>query len=258
MHRLIEIGFQQAGHWQLVEGRLVVELTRLATEKNILYAFICDGEVKYVGKTVSTLATRLAGYRNPAPSQTTNVRNNQRIRAVLASDGTVDIYALPDNGLLHYGAFHLNLAAGLEDDLIRVLNPEWNGGRAEPVVATEKQAEPPVPLEVAMDGVKESFAVVLHPTYFNSGFFNVRVGDGALLGGDGETIEIYVYTRSRPILGTINRTANLNGTPRIMGGTTLRSWFQDNAAVNDTIKVDVLSPTAIQLRAPGQAGPTDY
>jgi len=38
---------------------------------------------------------------------------------------------LADHGLLHYGGFHVNLAAGLEDSLIRDLNPPWNGGKKE-------------------------------------------------------------------------------------------------------------------------------
>jgi hypothetical protein len=78
MNRLVEIGFQQAGHWLLQGGKISFELSRLATQRNILYAFVCDGEVKYIGKTVSPLATRMSGYRHPSPSQTTNVRNNAR------------------------------------------------------------------------------------------------------------------------------------------------------------------------------------
>jgi hypothetical protein len=34
-------------------------------------------------------------------------------------------------GLLAYGGFHVNLAAGLEDSLILDLSPLWNGGRKE-------------------------------------------------------------------------------------------------------------------------------
>ena len=251
MNRLIEIGFQQAGHWRLDGGKLVSELTRLMTQKNILYAFISDGEVKYIGKTASTLGGRMRGYRNPAETQTTNIRNNRRIHDILASGGAVDIYALPDSGLLHYGAFHLNLAAGLEDDLIRVINPEWNGGRTEIAPATMLvEAASAPPLDELLEGTKRSFAFVLQPTYYRTGFFNVGVADEALLGADGETIELYTDAVPEPILGKINRTANRNETPRIMGGTGLRNWFQANAAENDQIRVDVFSATAIRLHSP--------
>ena len=38
----------------------------------------------------------------------------------------VEIHALPDNGLLYYRGFHVNLAAGLEDSLVATLKPVWN------------------------------------------------------------------------------------------------------------------------------------
>lgn len=38
----------------------------------------------------------------------------------------VDLFALPDHGLLHFGTFHINLAAGLEDSIVSSLKPEWN------------------------------------------------------------------------------------------------------------------------------------
>ena len=45
-----------------------------------------------------------------------------------SKDSVIEIHALPDNGLLYYGGFHVNLAAGLEDNLIKILKPEWNRG----------------------------------------------------------------------------------------------------------------------------------
>jgi hypothetical protein len=148
MDSLLAIGFEPVGHWLLRDGRLAFELTRHATARNILYAFVVDGAVRYVGKTTQPLRTRLAGYRAPGPTQTTNIRNSQRLAAEIVAGAAVDIFALPDNGLMHYGAFHINLAAALEDDIIRRLNPEWNGGtadREEPLVATPIDNPPPGP-----------------------------------------------------------------------------------------------------------------
>jgi hypothetical protein len=36
------------------------------------------------------------------------------------------VYAPPDNGLLHYSGFHVNLAAGLEDSLVATIKLPWN------------------------------------------------------------------------------------------------------------------------------------
>ena len=85
----------------------------------------------YVGKTVQPLRIRMAGYKTPGPTQPTNIKNNGKIREALAQGKRVEIMVLPDNGLLHYGGFHVNLAAGLEDSLVRELMPPWNGGQKE-------------------------------------------------------------------------------------------------------------------------------
>ena len=63
MNRLLDIGFELSGHWFLTEGRLDFALARNATRSNILYAFVTDGEVLYVGKTVRTLTVRMSNYR---------------------------------------------------------------------------------------------------------------------------------------------------------------------------------------------------
>ena len=253
MNRLLDIGFAYAGRWALTKEKgLEVSLMRHATQRNILYAFVTDGIVKYVGKTTRTLAERMAGYQRPARSQTTNINNNQRIRECLEAGTSVDILALPDSGLLHYGAFHINLAAGLEDDLIRTLAPEWNGGRAE---AAKPAQEPELQLRGDGDGadavsgpsVLGTFPLTLQPTYFRTGFFNVGVGHASELGADGDTIEIFLGNASKPVLGTINRRANNNGTPRIMGGPQVRDWFHSNCRGMDQLTVDVLSPVSIRI-----------
>ena len=118
MNRLLDIGFQCVGHWLLEDEKLVCQLDSLANLQNILYAFICNGEIKYVGKTGMKLRSRMYGYQNPGDSQKTNIRNHKLIMDALRNDYAIDIFALPDHGLLHYGAFHMNMADGLERSLI--------------------------------------------------------------------------------------------------------------------------------------------
>jgi len=240
MNRLLDIGFHAVGHWELVDGELSFELLRHGSQRNILYAFVSDGDVKYVGKTVQPLTKRLYGYKNPGSSQSTNIKNNARIKELLRSGAAVDILALPDNGLLHYGQFHVNLAAGLEDSIIAVLQPEWNG---QPKKAAENE-----PLENRPPLI-DSFSIVLHKTYFNSGFFNVPVAHTESLGAHGEQIDILCGTTPHPITGAINRRCNTNNAPRIMGGVGLRDWFQANAKVMGEIHVGVFSPNEIQVNA---------
>ena len=168
---------------------------------------------------------------------------------VLAAGAAVEILVLPDNGLLHYGQFHVNLAAGLEDDIIGVLNPEWNGGAPEEISKSSTEEAAAVPNSARGTFSSGTFSFVLQPTYYRTGFFNVGVSSQKFFGADGETIELFLGSSQHPILGTINRCANPNGTPRIMGGAGLRDWFNANAAISGEIIVEVLSPTAIRLNA---------
>ena len=127
MERLINIGFRKVGEWKALRESISPELFNLANASNILYAFISNDEVLYVGKTTQSLKKRMYGYQNPGPTQFTNIKGHKLLLKLLANGRRVDIYALPDDGLHHVGDFHLNLAAGLEDSIISTLKPKWNG-----------------------------------------------------------------------------------------------------------------------------------
>ena len=99
MKRLQGIGFERVGRWLLNNEGLDFEIDRFADKTNILYAFICSGAVKYVGKSTKSLQTRMGQYRNPGSDQITNIGNNRRILETLHRGIDVEIYVLPDNGL---------------------------------------------------------------------------------------------------------------------------------------------------------------
>ena len=120
------MGFRRVGSWSIEGDVLKLGLAEHSNDKNILYAFVCSGAVTYIGKTVQPLKRRLYGYQFPVATQSTNLKGHSFIKAALLSSSDVEIYALPDNGLLYYGGFHVNLAAGLEDSLVSILKPAWN------------------------------------------------------------------------------------------------------------------------------------
>jgi len=125
--RLLKIGFQLAGRWVLRDARPICDiLVDAPTSPNVLYAFVTDSVVRYVGKTTRGLQKRLYGYEKPGPTQRTNIRNHDRIKTALSNGTQVDIYVMPDSGLHAIGEFPINLAAGLEDSIIKKLKPEWN------------------------------------------------------------------------------------------------------------------------------------
>ena len=147
VHRLLKIGFERVGRWVLKNEGLDFEIDRFADKKNILYAFVSSGVVKYVGKSTKTLKNRMSQYRTPGSSQYTNDGNKKRILKDLRSGLNVEIFSLPDSGLIQFGDFHVNIAAALEDDIIRQLAPEWNGNPSAEagIILDEDQIQPPPP-----------------------------------------------------------------------------------------------------------------
>jgi hypothetical protein len=271
MDQLLRIGFHHVGYWMLDSkrtGRIQCSLRTAAPYEKTLYAFIVNGDVKYVGKTTRTLAMRMKDYeaglrerekasRNDIPSPrapSTNARVGRALFTALSGGDMVEIYVLPDVDLHHYGDFHLNLAAGLEDSIIEVMAPAWNGGKKVLSDGTEediKQSNAPLPpTDLSYrDWPIATVFVKMGKTYWDQGFFNVSAEISEAFGADGENIEIFCGDQAEPLLGTINRRANSNQTPRIFGGKRLREWIQPNLARDATMRVDVLTPTAIRLSA---------
>lgn len=114
------------GEWQLTDDGLEFVIPENANVTNVLYCFVVDDEPKYIGKTTRPLKKRMYEHQNPGATQSTNIRINSLIKSVLNSGKKVLLYAFRDPELLHYGSFHINLAAGLEDSIVKNLAPPWN------------------------------------------------------------------------------------------------------------------------------------
>jgi len=126
LEKLVSLGFEKVGRWFWDGYDLNFEITQHAKERDILYAFVVDGEVKYLGKSIQTLHKRIYLYKNCGPSQRTNIRVRDKLRASLKSGSQVLIYAFVQKIPLMYQDIPINLAAGLEDNLIAAIRPEWN------------------------------------------------------------------------------------------------------------------------------------
>lgn len=246
MNRLIEIGFIKVGYWQVSDGLLKYSLDpEYSDVKNNLYAFVCDGEVKYVGKTTRLLKNRMYHYSRPGPTQSTNIKNNANIRQMIDRDIAVDIFVLPDTGLMHYGQFHLNLAAGLEDSIISIINPIWNGNKS---MSIEEDVIPESrDVSIVQASNTKTFSFNMANTYWSRGFFNVPVISKDEFGQDGEKIKILFRDGTNSVIGMINRTANSSKSPRIMGGTDLRNHFQNSYNIDDIVSFEVITPHIIKL-----------
>lgn len=125
MQRLIDIGFKKVGYWFLKDNKISFDVTSDG-KTNILYAYIIDSEVMYVGKSSRTLKERLGNYKNPEPSQKTNMRINSFIKDNLLSGRKVIIYEYSKESDLRIGVFKVDISAGLEESIIKIINPKWN------------------------------------------------------------------------------------------------------------------------------------
>ena len=89
--------------------------------------------------------------------------------------------------------------------------------------------------------------LTLHKTYYNQGFWNVPVGLDRYVRPDEGPITLVLGKSGREVEAFVNRSANQNGTARIMGRSSLRNWFQQNYAVMDDIPVRFVTPKRIIL-----------
>jgi hypothetical protein len=131
MKKLQHIGFQKAGRWVYKSEKIDIELEEKFTDCTpVLYAFVVDGSIKYIGESRKTLRERMQRYKTPAKNHesggTTNINNNNNIKKELDLGKSVEIYVFVDSGLLSYGGFKINLARGLETSIVEDLQPEWN------------------------------------------------------------------------------------------------------------------------------------
>ena len=123
---ITDLGFEDAGYWFKDGENISYSLDKYTKEINILYAFVVNGEVKYIGKSVQTFYKRMYLYKQGGGSQLTNIRNRKEIKTCLDKGMSVRIYVFVQKIPMDYKGMPINLAAGLEDNLIILLKPEWN------------------------------------------------------------------------------------------------------------------------------------
>ncbi|MCF6282733.1 MAG: hypothetical protein L3J28_11100 [Candidatus Polarisedimenticolaceae bacterium] len=148
----------------------------------------------------------------------------------------------------------MNLAAGLEDSLIKSIDPGWNGKQRNnniqdctKLLQNNAAVNTPNSKPSASRNSNIRFSFNLRPTYYKQGFFNVSVDFEKHFGRDEQKITIQLGKPGRKLQGYINRSANTNNAPRIMGGSILKDWLQSNFLLDKPVYVEVLTPTSIIL-----------
>lgn len=278
---LLNLGFADVAFWSQTRENVLrysVDVENCAAAeaalqvRNALYAFVEGEAVRYIGKTTRSIRKRFIGYCNPGSAQPTNKRCHENIVSVLNNRGIVRIYVFVPISQLRYGDFEIDLASALEESLITAFSPPWNGREgvravsedaereaiAEPQAALREgsgiepgTADCPGPRPMQRSGPENllTFAIKLGQTYYQQGFINPGVEASKHIGKHGEPIIVYLGGRSDSVNSFINRTANLNGSARLVGNNRrIAEWFQRNFRPGDIVKGAVLDANHILLR----------
>lgn len=171
---MLGIDFVEVGEWTTVEDELSCQLLSddervaraLMREPNALYAFLQGEDVLHTARQTEAFTNdfKVIVVLESAKAQTSGVK---KIRELIARGLSVRILGFVPVTHLRYGDFEINLAAGLEDSLIRAIYPPWNGGdRGGAIYRTEErepnafELRPPLDAHVALTAT--SFQASFH------------------------------------------------------------------------------------------------
>jgi len=163
------------------------------------------------------------------------------------SDTFTDTLVVSSTAEAHGKSDVKGLAQGLE------VPPEGIQTAITPKSGTLEQAHPPddvsqpSTLDTAGTPPRPTYQLKLHQTYYDQGFFNLGVAVDRFIRSENGPITICLGNQSNELQGKVNRDANQNGTPRIMGGAELRNWFQRNFSLGETVDVVVLAPDKLLI-----------
>lgn len=148
--KLKRYGFLEAGSWELsdgAEGTIRHKLHALR-DSRVLYAFVHDSEVAYIGicdGPSTTLKQRMNNYQSPGKTlqnDSTNRKVAGFIRDCLAQGDRVRIFALnpPSDPHFTYFGAPIDLVKGLENAMIQDFDPDLNAN-APSQIAKRQEAQ---------------------------------------------------------------------------------------------------------------------
>jgi hypothetical protein len=264
---LLRIGFVPIGEFVIEKSMPFIKYNEDSQSKVVsksspaLYAFTVNGHLKYIGKTTRVLAKRLSEYCKPGETQRTNKKNHKNITIGINAGEKVGILGFAPDVPLCWAEFSINLPAGLEDALITMLDPQWNGSDSAGGCA---QSESSVYENVAITGSEEpqgeneqissqlpSFKIKLSATYYEKGIINPGVDMDSFIGKHQDPVNIHLGSIGLNVVrSTINRIQNPNCSVRINGGVQVARWFQKYFHVEDSVIANVHDCNNIVLLAP--------
>jgi len=88
-----------------------------------VYTFVSEEEGLYIGMSRIPLRDQICQYQRRGPTRSRNIQVNSAITDLLQSGASVLVYALPDRRDMEDKGFHISLAEGIENSVIREIQP---------------------------------------------------------------------------------------------------------------------------------------
>jgi len=276
MQKIIDLGFTKAADFLLNDENLEYVIHQHADASPCLYAFIecpagsdeeeANNQFFYIGHTRRTFQRRMDDYKG-GHGQAVNNRVHNHIRARLSAGARVESWIWIDALALQVRDLRVDVAAGLEYDLINfyrsynqehnhppLLNVAGNGRREIIEMDTEEIEVPAIGQPAAPGNAVGSFHITLRKTYWEYPVFNIPVEYRDLFGESNDQIRIDFAlnnTLVRSLEASINRKANLNGTPRIYihgsDGQWYREWLHTHFTKSAEVPVEILARNHIRF-----------
>lgn len=291
MHKLLELGFTLVANAQVDSvGKLIIDIVSHADARNLLYAFVAvpnqnvqdldddPRQVFYIGHTRKSFAQRMYGYQNGGGVAVNN-RVNAHVLALLKQGYRVEIYVWIDVLNMGLRGLDIDVAAGLEYALI-LFYVQYNGDVKHPpllniagVPSVRGMPRQPQAIEVDDEVIVQGavgqpvniqapitqFHHNLTPYFWNNRFLNIPVEYDGYFGGHGDQALFEFVDQAGNIIRSffvmINRTANINKTPRLYipagaGGDWYQQWKHTHFRPGGQIPVEIMAHNHIRFRTP--------
>jgi len=140
------LGFNKIGEWYIDAAKNIIDYkidNDWKKNRGILYAYVMNDEIKYIGKSMNNIGSRLTEYKNKMNTYYPknmigsskklhylyNAIINSRIdfEAFQLDTTKVEIFGFKPSKEIHYNdEIKLDIPHGLEYPLIMKFSPEWN------------------------------------------------------------------------------------------------------------------------------------
>ena len=254
---LLDIGFFKVGYWFLGDNisGLDFKLSQSNTEKKVLYAFVENNIIHYIGKTDNTLEKRMNGYKNAGCSQRTNIRVQSEIKNLLKSTKQIEIYCFVDKSNYKHKWIKIRLSAGIEDNLIESFKPTWNYRSnkktkiKETLCETIENENSIVDINLDLDinkiGIK-TFSINTNEVRNGRINFPRNVINYDLLPSFGSIVTVYLGTKNDSFFQATLIDSG-NGNARI-NKTLLKSWYTEEGLENQKyFNLDIINKTTFRI-----------